>query len=74
MKAAADKKLRFNLNNEICIRMGKNIEAKAENIRYHTGTTSETTNFMFLLPRLIARVSQPDGNMTSFTLYFARLT
>ena len=24
--------------------------------------------FMFLLPRLIARASQPDGNMTSFTL------
>ena len=30
--------------------------------------------FMFLLSRLIARVSQPDGNMTSFTLYFLRLT
>ena len=30
--------------------------------------------FTFLLPRLIARVSQPDGNMTSFTLNFSRLT
>ena len=30
--------------------------------------------FMFLLPRLIARASQPDGNMTSFTLHFLRLT
>ena len=25
--------------------------------------------FMFLLPRLIARASQPDRNMTSFTLH-----
>ena len=30
--------------------------------------------FMFLLPRLISRASQPDGNMTSFTLHFWRLT
>ena len=30
--------------------------------------------FMFLLPRLIARAYQPDGNMTSFTLHFSRLT
>ena len=30
--------------------------------------------FMFLLCRLIARASQPDGNMTSFTLYFSRFT
>ena len=30
--------------------------------------------FMFLLPRLIARASKPDGNMTSFTLHFSRLT
>ena len=30
--------------------------------------------FMFLLPRLIAHASQPDGNMTSFTLRFSRLT
>ena len=30
--------------------------------------------FMFLLPRLIAHASQPDGNMTSFTLHFSRLT
>ena len=30
--------------------------------------------FMFLLSRLIARASQPDGNMTSFTLHFSRLT
>ena len=30
--------------------------------------------FMFLLSRLIARASQPDGNiMTSFTLHFSRL-
>ena len=29
--------------------------------------------FMYLLPRLIARASQPDGNMTSFTLHFSRL-
>ena len=29
---------------------------------------------MVLLPRLIARASQPDGNMTSFTLNFSRLT
>ena len=28
--------------------------------------------FMFLLPRLIARASQPHGNMTSFTLHFWR--
>ena len=27
--------------------------------------------FTFLLPRLIARASQPDGNMTSFTLHFS---
>ena len=30
--------------------------------------------FMFLLPRLIARASQPDGNMTSFTLHFSLLS
>ena len=30
--------------------------------------------FMFLLFRLIAHASQPDGNMTSFTLHFSRLT
>ena len=30
--------------------------------------------FMFLLSRLIARASQPDGNMTTFTLHFSRLT
>ena len=30
--------------------------------------------FTFLLPRLMARVSQPDGNMTSLTLHFSRLT
>ena len=30
--------------------------------------------FTFLLPRLIARASQPDGNMTSFTLHFSRMT
>ena len=30
--------------------------------------------FMFLLPRLIARASQPDGDMTSFTLHFSSLT
>ena len=29
--------------------------------------------FMFLLRRLIARASQPDGNMTSFTLTSSRL-
>ena len=29
---------------------------------------------MFLLPKLIARASQPDGNMTSFTLKFSHLT
>ena len=30
--------------------------------------------FTFLLPRLIARASQPDGNMTLFNLHFSRLT
>ena len=30
--------------------------------------------FMFLLLRLIARASQLDGNMTSFTLHFSRFT
>ena len=30
--------------------------------------------FIFLLPRLIARASQPDGYMTSFTIHFSRLT
>ena len=30
--------------------------------------------FMFLLLTLIARASQPDGNMTSFNLHFSRLT
>ena len=30
--------------------------------------------FMFLLPRLIVRATQPDGNMTSFTLHLSRLT
>ena len=30
--------------------------------------------FMFFLPRLIACSSQTDGNMTSFTLHFSRLT
>ena len=30
--------------------------------------------FMFWFPRLIASASQPDGNMTSFTLHFSRLT
>ena len=34
----------------------------------------EITIFTFLLPRLIARASQPDRNMTSFTLHFSRLT
>ena len=34
----------------------------------------EIPTFTFLLPRLIARASQPDGNMTSFTLHFSRLT
>ena len=29
--------------------------------------------FIILLPKLIARASQPDGNMTSFTLHFSRL-
>ena len=29
--------------------------------------------FMFLLLRLTALASQPDGNMTSFTLHFSRL-
>ena len=29
---------------------------------------------MFLLCRLIAHASQPDGNMTSFTLHFSLLT
>ena len=28
--------------------------------------------FTFLLPRLIAHASQPDGNMTSFNLHFSR--
>ena len=46
-----------------------------ENIfRSYTGTTSENTIFTFLLPRLIARASQPDGNMTSFTLHLSHLT
>ena len=27
--------------------------------------------FMFLLSRLIAHASQPDGNITSFTLHFS---
>ena len=30
--------------------------------------------FTVLLPRLIARASQPDGNMTSLTLHFSHLT
>ena len=30
--------------------------------------------FMFLLSRLIACVSQPDGNMTSLTIHFSSLT
>ena len=30
--------------------------------------------FMFLLPRLNVRASQPDENMTSFTLNFSSLT
>ena len=34
----------------------------------------EIPTFTFLLPRLIARASQPDGNMTSFTLHFSRFT
>ena len=29
---------------------------------------------IFMLPRLIARALQPDGNMTSFTLHSSRLT
>ena len=36
-------------------------------------TPVKIPTFMFLLPRLIARASQPDGNMTSFTLHFSRL-
>ena len=42
--------------------------------RSYTGTTSENTDFHVLVPRLIALASQPDGNMTSFTLHFSRLT
>ena len=30
--------------------------------------------FMFLFSRLIARASQPDGNMALFTLRFSHLT
>ena len=53
-------------------RISRNI---GENIfRSYTGTTNENTDFMFFLPKLIARASQPEGNMTSFTLHFSRLT
>ena len=34
----------------------------------------EISIFMFLLPSLIPYASQPDGNMTSFTLHFSSLT
>ena len=47
----------------------------SENIfRSYTGTASEIPIFTFLLPSLIAHASQPDGNMTSFTLHFSCLT
>ena len=52
-------------------RISRNI---SENIFLsYTGTTSENNDF-HMLPRLNARASQPDGNMTSFTLHFSRLT
>ena len=54
--------LYFMLSGRISRNIGENI------FRCYTGTTSEIPIFMFLLPRLIARASQPDGNMTSFTL------
>ena len=40
----------------------------------YTGANSENTNFHVLFARLIARASQPDGNMKSFNLHFSRLT
>ena len=53
-------------------RISRNI---SENIfRSYTGSTSKNTDIHVLLPRLIARASQPDGNMMSLTLYFSRLT
>ena len=54
-------------------RISRNI---VENIfQSYTGTTCKNIDFRVLvLPRLIARASQPDGNMTSFTLHFLRLT
>ena len=57
----------FMLSGRISRNNGKNI------FRYYTGSTSEIPIFMFLLPRLIARASKQDGNMTSFTLHFSRL-
>ena len=38
------------------------------------GPPVKITFFMFLLSRAIARASQPDRNMMSFTLHFSRLT
>ena len=34
------------------------------NFQSYTDTTVKIPIFMYLLPRLIARASQPDGNMT----------
>ena len=58
----------FMLYGRISRNIGENIFGS------YIGTTSENIDFMFLLPRLIACASQPDGNMTSFTLHFPRLT
>ena len=58
----------------VSVRISRNI---GENIlRSYTGTTSENTDFHggFFLPRLIARASQPDENMTSFTLHISSVT
>ena len=62
------KKYYFMLSGRISRSIGENI------FRSYTCTASENTDFHVLLPRLIARASQPDGNMTSFTLHFSRLT
>ena len=56
------------LSGRISRNIGENI------VRSYTGTPVKIPLFMFLLPRLIARASQPDGNMTSFTLNFSCLT
>ena len=66
--SSKNKHFYFMLSGRISRNIGENI------FRPYIGTIRENTYFHVLLPRLIARTSQPDRNMTSFTLHYSRLT